>query len=67
MVSGVISVLLAGLLLIGFPSTATWTVGLPFGINLLTTGISLVAVAMVGRDASSIDDDELPGTGSPGT
>ncbi|WP_238398243.1 HdeD family acid-resistance protein [Halorussus salinus] len=56
--SGVASLLAAVLLWAGFPSTALWAVGLLFGVNLLVTGISLVALGMSnGRTA----DDELPG------
>lgn len=48
-VSGVLSLVLAGLILAGWPSTAVWAVGLLFGINLLTTGFAMIAVAMGGR------------------
>ncbi|MDL5361604.1 HdeD family acid-resistance protein [Halalkalicoccus sp. NIPERK01] len=48
-VSGVLSLVLAGLILAGWPSTAVWAVGLLFGINLLTTGLAMAAVAMGGR------------------
>lgn len=46
--SGVLSIVLAGLLWAGFPSTAAWAVGLLFGISLLSTGISMYSV---GRSA----------------
>jgi len=39
---GVISLLLAGMLLAGFPASALWAVGVLFGVNLLVTGISMV-------------------------
>ncbi|MCL7416425.1 MAG: HdeD family acid-resistance protein [Halalkalicoccus sp.] len=48
-VSGALSLVLAGLILAGWPSTAVWAVGLLFGINLLTTGFAMIAVAMGGR------------------
>ena len=44
--SGAISLLLAGMLLVGFPATALWAVGVLFGVDLLVTGISM---AMYGR------------------
>jgi len=40
--SGVISLLLAGLLFAGFPATALWAIGVLFGIDLLVTGITMV-------------------------
>ncbi|MFB6171847.1 MAG: HdeD family acid-resistance protein [Haloarculaceae archaeon] len=43
-VSGALSVILAGLLWIGFPSTAAWALGLLFGISLLSTGLSMFAM-----------------------
>ncbi|MFC5970746.1 HdeD family acid-resistance protein [Halomarina salina] len=44
--SGVISIVLAGLLWAGWPSTAAWAVGLLFGISLLSSGLSMVFVGM---------------------
>lgn len=41
--SGVASLVLGLIVLIGWPGTATWLVGLLFGINFLTTGIALLA------------------------
>jgi uncharacterized membrane protein HdeD (DUF308 family) len=64
--SGAISLLLAGLLWAGFPSSALWAVGLLFGVHLLTTGISLVAVAMMGRKAMATGEEERAGAESPG-
>jgi uncharacterized membrane protein HdeD (DUF308 family) len=48
-VSGTVSLLLAGLLWAGFPSTAAWAVGLLTGIHLLSTGLLLVYVGYTGR------------------
>ncbi len=47
--SGVLSLVLAGLILIGWPATVAWTIGLLVGINLLTTGLAMAAIAMGGR------------------
>jgi uncharacterized membrane protein HdeD (DUF308 family) len=55
-VSGVVSVLLAVFLWLGFPSTALWAVGFIVGISLLSTGISLIAVAMVERQAAPVEE-----------
>lgn len=62
--SGVVSLLLAGLLWIDFPSSALWAVGLLFGVSLLSSGISLIGIAMTGRRATSMG--EAPGAESRG-
>jgi len=43
--SGIASIALALLLLAGWPGTAAWALGLLFGVNLLSTGVSLVMIA----------------------
>jgi uncharacterized membrane protein HdeD (DUF308 family) len=45
MVSGILSLLLAGLILTGLPGTAIWAIGLLIGINMLFFGFSLFALA----------------------
>ncbi|MDS0295263.1 HdeD family acid-resistance protein [Halogeometricum luteum] len=42
--AGVVSLVLAGLLFAGFPATAAWALGLLVGVNLLTTGVSMMVV-----------------------
>ncbi len=46
---GIINILLAVIILSGWPGTAEWTLGLLFGINLLMWGISLVMTAIACR------------------
>lgn len=46
---GIVNILLAALILSGWPGTAGWTLGLLFGINLLVWGISLVMTALACR------------------
>lgn len=48
--SGVISLLLAGLILSGLPGTAVWTLGLLIGVNMLFFGFSLFGVASSIKD-----------------
>lgn len=55
--SGVISLLLAGMLLVGFPATALWAVGVLFGVDLLITGITM---AMHGRSETAATTAETP-------
>ena len=51
LVSGVVDIVLAMLILVGFPGTATWAIGLLVGINMLMGGIALVAMALHARPA----------------
>ncbi|MFU8869654.1 HdeD family acid-resistance protein [Natronococcus sp.] len=59
--SGVTSLVLAGLLWIGFPADAAWAIGLLVGISLLMTGLSMVAVAYGGRRL----DEDVAGATEP--
>lgn len=59
--SGVISLVLAGLLWAGFPATASWTIGLLVGVSLFTTGLSMGIVAISGRRV----DESTPPAAEP--
>lgn len=59
--SGAISLVLAGLLWIGFPADAVWAIGLLVGASLLVTGLSMVAVAMAARPL----EDDVPAATEP--
>ncbi len=48
---GIVNILLAAIIISGFPGTAEWTLGLLFGINLLMWGFSLVMTALACRSA----------------
>jgi uncharacterized membrane protein HdeD (DUF308 family) len=43
---GVINLLLAAIILSGWPGSATWTLGLLFGVNMFMWGVSLVMTAI---------------------
>jgi uncharacterized membrane protein HdeD (DUF308 family) len=49
LVSGIVDLILAGLILAGLPGTATWAIGLIVGVNLLFGGVALVAMALQAR------------------
>jgi uncharacterized membrane protein HdeD (DUF308 family) len=51
MASGIVDLLLAGLIISGLPGSATWAIGLIVGINFMFGGSSLVAVALHARTA----------------
>jgi uncharacterized membrane protein HdeD (DUF308 family) len=45
LVSGLLSLVLAGIIFSGLPGTATWVIGLLLGINMIFFGISLASLA----------------------
>jgi uncharacterized membrane protein HdeD (DUF308 family) len=47
--SGIIDLFLAALILIGLPGSAKWALGLLVGVNLISGGVALVAMALHGR------------------
>ena len=57
--SGVIDLVLAMLILVGFPGTASWAIGLLVGINMLMGGVALTAMALHAR--SDTTDDTIAG------
>lgn len=62
--SGAIGIVLGLMLWAGFPSTALWAVGVLFGVNLLVTGASMVALALGAREFEERSETEaVPGAG----
>jgi len=53
LVSGLVDLVLAGLILAGLPGTAAWAIGLLVGINMVFGGLALIAMAMHARQAAS--------------
>jgi len=54
LVSGIVDLLLAGLIFTGFPGTAAWAIGLLVGINLVFGGSALIAMALHARNPAPI-------------
>ncbi len=50
LVSGLSDLALAAIVILGWPSSAAWVLGLLVGINLITSGWAIVMVALAGRD-----------------
>jgi uncharacterized membrane protein HdeD (DUF308 family) len=50
--SGVIDILVAFIIISGWPGTAAWAVGLLVGINLVFGGSSLIAMALAARNST---------------
>jgi uncharacterized membrane protein HdeD (DUF308 family) len=49
LVSGVVDLILAGMIFAGLPATAAWAIGLLVGINMVFGGIALIAMALRAR------------------
>ncbi|MGH6676778.1 MAG: HdeD family acid-resistance protein, partial [Xanthobacteraceae bacterium] len=49
LVSGIIDLILAGIIIAGLPGTALWALGLLVGINLLFGGAALIGMALAAR------------------
>lgn len=48
--SGIVDLILGGIIITGWPGTATWVLGLLAGVNLITSGAAITAVALAGRE-----------------
>jgi uncharacterized membrane protein HdeD (DUF308 family) len=48
--SGIVDLILAGIILAGLPGTAAWAIGLLVGINMVFGGSALIAMALHARD-----------------
>ena len=53
LVSGIIDLILAGIIFAGLPGTAFWALGLLVGINMVFGGAALIAMAMAARHPAS--------------
>jgi uncharacterized membrane protein HdeD (DUF308 family) len=49
LMSGIADLVLAAMMIWGWPLTAVWALGLIVGLNLLTSGLAIVMVAVAGR------------------
>jgi uncharacterized membrane protein HdeD (DUF308 family) len=52
LISGIIDLILAGIIFVGFPGTAAWALGLLVGVNMILGGVALVAIAVHARSAA---------------
>jgi uncharacterized membrane protein HdeD (DUF308 family) len=49
LVSGIVDLILAGIIVAGLPGTALWALGLLVGINLIFGGVAMIGMAMAAR------------------
>ncbi len=52
LLSGIVDLILAGIIMSGWPETSTWVLGLLAGVNLLMYGIALIMTAIASRDVT---------------
>ena len=52
LISGIIDLILAGIIFAGFPGSAAWALGLLVGVNMILGGVALVAIAVHARSAA---------------
>ena len=50
LLSGIADLILAGIIVYGWPVTASWALGLLAGVNLITSGLAIVMAALAGRE-----------------
>jgi len=50
--SGIVDLILAGIIFAGLPESATWALGLLVGINMLFGGSAMIAMALAARSAA---------------
>jgi uncharacterized membrane protein HdeD (DUF308 family) len=53
LMSGIVDLVLAGIIFFGLPGTATWAIGTLVGINLLMGGTALIVMALHARRATA--------------
>ena len=51
LVAGLVDIVIAGLIITGWPDSAMWAIGLLVGINLLFGGLTLIGMALAARNS----------------
>ena len=57
--SGLCDLLLVAIIVAAWPLSAAWTLGLLAGVNLLTSGVAIVMMAMAARDVVETVQDSI--------
>ena len=50
LLSGIVDLVLGGMIFLGLPSSAAWAIGLLVGINMVFGGVALIAMALHARN-----------------
>jgi uncharacterized membrane protein HdeD (DUF308 family) len=59
-VSGIADLILAGLIIAGWPGSVAWALGLLIGINLFMSGLALVMTAIACRSVGDAPERAAP-------
>ena len=59
LISGVIDLVLAGLIIAGWPGSAAWALGIVVGMNLISSGVAITMVATAVRGVVRAADKTL--------
>lgn len=62
LMSGIADLLLVVIILVGWPMTANWALGLLVGVNLITSGFAVIMVAIAGRRIVRLVDELVEDT-----
>jgi uncharacterized membrane protein HdeD (DUF308 family) len=54
LLSGIVDLILGGMIISGWPETSTWVLGILVGINLFMFGIALIMTAFASRDVTPV-------------
>ncbi|MGA7713858.1 MAG: HdeD family acid-resistance protein [Rhizomicrobium sp.] len=60
--SGIADLVLVVIIILGWPMTANWALGLLVGVNLITSGFAVVMVAIAGRRITRLVDKSVEET-----
>lgn len=52
LLSGIVDLILGGIIISGWPETSTWVLGILVGVNLFMFGVALIMTAFASRNAS---------------
>ena len=63
--SGLCDLVVAALIIAGFPGTAAWAIGLLVGINMIFGGTSLIIVALSARSSIQAEANTATGAAYP--
>jgi uncharacterized membrane protein HdeD (DUF308 family) len=53
-VSGIVDLVLAGVIIAGWPRSFSWALGLIVGVNLITSGMAIIMVAVAARNIVTV-------------
>ncbi len=54
LLSGIVDLILAGIIMSGWPETSAWVLGILVGVNLFMFGIALVMTALASKDVTPV-------------